>query len=86
MILTSDETERVAEFLNLPVQDFTERYTRLLDDRRGLSLTERADGACVFLESDNTCRIQAAKPQQCRGFPFAWRSERLAARCAGLRR
>ena len=85
VILAAGEAERIAARLNLAVHVFTERYTRLLDDRRGLSLTERPDGACIFLQDDNRCLIQEAKPQQCRGFPHAWRSERLMATCAGLR-
>ena len=85
VILGADEAERIAALLGFALYDFTARYTRLLDDRRGLSLTERPDGACIFLRADHTCLIQAAKPQQCRGFPHAWRSERLAAACAALR-
>ena len=85
VILGADEAERIAAVLGFALYDFTARYTRLLDDRRGLSLTERPDGACIFLQADNTCLIQAAKPEQCRGFPHVWRSERLAAACAALR-
>ena len=85
VILAAGEVEGIAAWLNLALHDFTARYTRLLDDRRGLSLTERPDGACVFLQADNACHIQAVKPHQCRGFPFVWRSERLAAACPALR-
>ena len=49
-----------------------------------ISLGERPDGACIFLQPDNSCRIQAAKPQQCRAFPYLWRSARLANMCAGF--
>jgi len=85
VVLESGEVERIASLLGLAFYAFTARYTRLLDDRQGLSLTERPDGACIFLQDDNTCLIQEAKPQQCRSFPHAWRSERLMATCAGLR-
>ena len=85
VILTHDEATRIAAQMNLDVYDFTSRFTRLLADRAGLSLTERADGACIFLADDNHCRIQDTKPLQCRGFPFIWRSERLASQCQGLR-
>lgn len=45
---------------------------------RGHALNKRADGACVFLNDDNGCRIHAelgeeAKPLACRIFPFSVR-------------
>ena len=44
-------------------------------------LNKRADGACVFLDNENRCRIHskfgaAAKPIACRIFPFALRPVR----------
>lgn len=84
VILVAGEAEQIAALLGSALYDFTANYTRLLNDRCGLSLTERADGACAFLQADNTCRIEAAKPQQCRGFPHVWRSARLVAGCAAL--
>jgi Fe-S-cluster containining protein len=51
-----------------------------------LALTEGPGGACIFLEGDPaTCRIQAAKPQQCRDFPFTWRYENIAQVCPAAR-
>ena len=46
---------------------------------RGWGLNKGADGACVFLDADNRCRIHAecgesAKPLACRIFPFSVRS------------
>ncbi len=83
--LSPGEPEAIAAFLGLDVYAFTGRYARLTLNRRDLSLNEREDGACVFLQSDNTCRIQPVKPEQCRGFPFLWRSPRLEQACAALR-
>lgn len=45
------------------------------DGRKGLQLNHRADGTCVFLNDDDTCRIHAkfgaaAKPMACRIYPF----------------
>lgn len=45
---------------------------------RGYALNKRPDGACVFLDADNRCRIHAeegekAKPLACRIFPFSVR-------------
>lgn len=81
--LAEGEEQAIAAVLGVAVTVFTSSYTRLADDRQGLSLTERPDGACIFLQADNTCRIQAAKPRQCRAFPYLWRSARLASICSG---
>ena len=65
------EIPGMAAFLGLGEVEFIQRYTRLRSDRRGLALTDRGDGACVFLEGGN-CRIQPVKPRQCRDFPNRW--------------
>jgi len=83
VVVAEDEVEAIAGLLGLDVPAFTGRYARLAEDRRALSLTERPDGACIFLQPDNTCRIQDAKPRQCRAFPYLWRSARLANMCGG---
>lgn len=72
--LDEGEAERIAQTLGVQIDAFIQTYTRLSSDRRGLSLIERADQACVFLDdAPATCRIQAAKPRQCREFPAGWR-------------
>lgn len=48
---------------------------------RGWVLNKRDDGACVFLDEDNRCKIhteygEAAKPLACRAFPFSVRPVR----------
>ncbi|HRR32622.1 MAG TPA: YkgJ family cysteine cluster protein [Kiritimatiellia bacterium] len=82
--LESRETEAIADFLGLDVYAFTEAYTHLTWNRRDLSLIEREDGGCIFLEPDNSCRIQPVKPKQCRGFPSLWHTPALVKTCAGL--
>jgi uncharacterized protein len=84
--LAEQEAATIAGFLGLSVHDFAAQYTRLRPDRRGLSLTEQPDGACVFLDSSpSACRIHAVKPQQCRDFPAGWRYDDLATICAAVR-
>ncbi|MBL9115471.1 MAG: YkgJ family cysteine cluster protein [Verrucomicrobiaceae bacterium] len=70
--ITDDETAAIAKHLNLPLQDFIERYTHLNANRTGLSLIEKPNGECIFLEGPNHCQIQAVKPHQCKGFPNEW--------------
>ncbi len=62
----------MAGILAVHVEDFIRDYTALHPNRRGLVLKDRGDGACVFLEGVHHCRVNAAKPHQCRGFPNHW--------------
>ena len=58
-----------------------------------LSLRERADGGCVLLEGSDCCTVYAARPAQCRNFPY-WdtlledqtRLAEAAAYCPGIQR
>ncbi|MCL2104956.1 MAG: YkgJ family cysteine cluster protein, partial [Kiritimatiellaeota bacterium] len=52
------EVETIAAFLGMDVYAFTERYTKFMLNRRGLSLTEQENGHCIFLQADNICRVQ----------------------------
>ena len=65
------EITEIADFLGLSDDVFMERYTRLRTDRAGLSLIERLDDSCIFLNG-NDCLINQVKPQQCRNFPNKW--------------
>lgn len=81
------EADAIAASLNLDVITFTSRYTRLRGDRLGLSLLDQEDGACVFLASGiagYSCRIQDAKPRQCREFPSTWRYDNMHAVCRAV--
>jgi len=70
--ITEAEVSAIAAHLGLDEADFIAHHTRLRPDRSGLSLLEKSDGACEFLEGRNTCLIQPVKPGQCRGFPNEW--------------
>ncbi len=76
------EVEQIAAFLNLPVETFTQRYTRLSDNRRRLSLIDSKTGGCAFLDGSGQCRIQAVKPRQCAGFPWRWHYDGYQEFCA----
>lgn len=71
VVVTADEVEAIAAHLNLSVQDFTADYTKIRANRRGLTLIEKSNHECVFLEGTD-CTINAVKPEQCRGFPNTW--------------
>jgi Fe-S-cluster containining protein len=71
VVLTEEDTVRIASHLELSTYDFVARHTALRRNRQGLTLLAREDGSCEFLEGID-CRIQAVKPEQCRGFPNDW--------------
>ncbi len=73
MRLTDTEASAIAAHLNLREPEFISRYTHLNANRTGLSLIERPNGECIFLEGKNHCAIQSVKPSQCAGFPNQWR-------------
>lgn len=73
VIVTTTEVDAIASFVGMEVSAFIQNYTRLSANRKHLSLIDKEDGSCYFLEGVNTCRLQAAKPEQCRGFPNQWR-------------
>ena len=70
--VSEDEIIRIAAYLDLSIREFVDQFTIVTDDRRGLSIAERDDGACLFLNADDTCAIQAVKPGQCIDFPNKW--------------
>ena len=69
--LTDEEITSIARFRGLTENEFIQNYTRLRPDRRGLALTDKANGECVFLEGAG-CAINPVKPAQCRAFPNLW--------------
>lgn len=71
MLLTEADIARLAAHLALPERTFIERFCALARNRAQLTLIERDDGACVFLDGRD-CRIYPARPSQCRAFPEGW--------------
>ncbi len=70
--LEEEEILRIAAFLQMDVFEFTTEYTRLRENRVGLSLIDKANNECIVLEDGRNCRIQPVKPKQCAGFPNTW--------------
>lgn len=70
--VTGDEAATIAALLDVSPADFYQHYTRL-DGRKRL-LTEKANGDCIFF--DKGCTVYAARPLQCRLFPFWFRNLR----------
>lgn len=80
------EIDAIAAFLGMEVSEFIERYTALMPDRQGLTLIEKPDGSCIFLEGGkglSRCRIQPVKPVQCDAFPEKWNFPGWEKECGG---
>ena len=84
--LTKEDSDRMAEYLFMDVREFVDTYTRVTETRGGLSLVENDDHSCVFIEEDNTCLVNDAKPAQCRRFPVHWSFYGWEDICAGCKK
>jgi len=90
VFLSAQEAEQIRRFLDLSLAWFRRRYLSRLEDGV-LVLAAGRDERCVFLDREGRCRIYAARPVQCRTYPFwpevvntrrNWRRE--ARRCEGI--
>ncbi len=70
--VTDDEIDALAALLGIDRDEFRGLYTREL--RGGeVSLVEKRSNDCVFWDRKAGCRVYAARPRQCRAWPF-WRA------------
>jgi Fe-S-cluster containining protein len=75
----------MAAFKGLGEVEFIQRFTRLTKNRRGLSLDEKPNGECIFLDGQD-CSVQPVKPQQCRDFPNLWNFPGFEKTCRAIPR
>jgi Fe-S-cluster containining protein len=69
---TQKGAESLIEWLAPDAVDMTgepESFVELAEGRRLMALKQRA-GACVFLADDGRCSVHAARPADCRQYPF----------------
>lgn len=63
------EVQALADEKGLSVEEFERRYVRPVGVRK--SLKEYANGDCVFFDNKTRkCGVYAARPRQCRTWPF----------------
>lgn len=87
--VTPEEIQEMADFLDMPLDDFATQYIREISG--SYSLKELPpENDCVFLK-EGQCSVYGARPRQCRTFPFwkenleskkAW--QECAAKCEGI--
>jgi uncharacterized protein len=72
MWVNEAEIHAMAAALGIAPEDFEKTFVRHEGRRR--TLKERPDGDCVLLhDATSRCRVYAARPRQCRSWPF-WSS------------
>lgn len=69
--LQDEEIASISAFLGMEKQDFIEKY--LTEGEEGPELP----APCRFLGDNGACAIEDCKPEECRGFPYTDRPERL---------
>ena len=84
MRVSDVEISRIAAYLGMDEGEFIANGTELAPDRKGLVLKSRADGACVYLDENNLCRLNPVKPNKCRSFPLEWTNPDSSAICPEL--
>ena len=85
--LTDTDIRRIAKFLELTREVFLDRYCKYDKPSGVWNLIDKNDKlqSCIFLNKDNTCQINDAKPKQCRDFPTKWRPDNILEFCEGWR-
>lgn len=87
--ITIEEMEKIATSLALPLDIFTRRYVKKVNNRFSL-VEKKPNYDCIFLENKR-CTIYENRPKQCRTFPWwdenlsseeAWK--RCAQECEGI--
>lgn len=70
--VSDEEIERIANHLNLSIEEFGGRYLRYIDGRYALleKYQKQSDVYdCIFLK-DKKCTIYEVRPTQCKTFPW----------------
>ena len=85
--VVSSEISAIAMHLGMSMSDFSAKYLTTavnLEDRAVLSLANKPDGGCVFLDGP-LCMVYPVRPRQCADFPLVWRNEGQDKECPALR-
>jgi Fe-S-cluster containining protein len=68
--VTNDEIAALAAEVDLEIDEFEKRYVRQVGVRKSLKELKKTYD-CIFLDAaTRRCRVYAARPRQCRTWPF----------------
>jgi Fe-S-cluster containining protein len=83
--MKNDEADKIADHLNIPVEQFIESYTELTKDRKALTIIDNEKGQCTFFDDEaNQCNIYQVRPKQCQGFPNKWNFDGWREQCPAI--
>jgi len=68
VFLSDTDLEKLSAHFALPLEEFTRKYTRLVDGQYAL-LDRKGSEDCIFLEN-NRCNVYESRPVQCKTFPW----------------
>lgn len=74
--VTEHEADAMAKFLQLPISDFRRLYMKRVGQRWTLLEKKSQGHSCVFYK-EQKCQVYAARPLQCRAYPF-WQENLLS--------
>ena len=80
-----EETNRIAEFLEISLEEFREKYATRIPGRGWVLLDKTGSDDCIFLTENRKCAIQPVKPRQCVNFPTKWISDDAEEYCEGIK-
>lgn len=80
VILFPDDIRKLSDYLKVTSDEIKKNYCKIIKNlhkRRKIiyGLKSQANGNCIFLDKDNTCRVHSIKPTQCRLGPIDFMQE-----------
>ena len=66
--ISDEESNEIARHLNISINEFIAKYTRIINGRRSLNENKKSFD-CVFLNGKQ-CEIYTLRPKQCRTYPW----------------
>lgn len=70
-LFTTADIERIAKYLKMKPQQFTDKYLRIDEDNDYVLQSV----PCTFLDNENYCMIYDVRPKACREFPHTDRKK-----------
>ncbi len=70
-LFTTADIERIAKYLKMKPQQFTDKYLRIDEDNDYVLQSV----PCTFLDNENYCMIYDVRPKACREFPHTNRKK-----------
>ena len=67
---SDEELQNLKEYLNLDAEKWKLLVKKLINFRKNRLHVHSSSKACIFIGSENRCRIYPVRPLQCRSYPY----------------